>query len=299
MNTLQRWRSVMLPTYAPPTLTLVRGEGAVVWDEDGHAYVDLLAGIAVNVLGHAHPRVVEAVARQVATLGHVSNLYAHPLAVELAERLLGLLGRDGKVFFCNSGAEANEAALKLTRRTGRTRLVAADGGFHGRTMGALALTGQPAKRAPFEPLPGEVAFVPYGDTAALTAALETPSAAVFLEPLQGEAGVHPAPEGYLAAARAATTASGALLVLDEVQTGTGRTGHWFAHQAEHVAPDVVTLAKGLRAGLPIGAALTLGDAAELLQHGSHGSNFRGNPVACAAAQAVLDMFSADRLHAQP
>jgi len=285
----ERWPEAILATYATPTLTLVRGDGATVWDDSGREYVDLVAGIAVNVLGHAHPAIVEAVSRQVATLGHVSNLYAHPGVVALAERLVALLGRpDGRVFFCNSGAEANEAALKLTRLTGRAEIVATEGGFHGRTTGALALTGQPAKRHPFEPLVHGVCFVPYGDTAALRAAVSESTAAVFLEPVQGENGVIPAPAGYLAAAREITRAHGALLVLDEVQTGIGRTGVWFAHQSAGVEPDVVTLAKGLGGGLPIGACVAFGAAASLLAPGHHASTFGGNPIACAAALAVLD-----------
>jgi acetylornithine aminotransferase len=284
-----------MATYAAPPLTLVRGEGARVWDETGKSYVDLVAGIAVNALGHAHPAVVEAVSRQVATLGHTSNLVANEPSVRLAERLLGLIGRDGKVFFANSGAEANEAAFKLVRRTGRTQVIATDGAFHGRTMGALALTGQPAKRAPFEPLPGPVTFVPFGDASALRAAAGPDTAAIFLEPIQGEAGVVVPPEGYLAEARRIATEAGALLVLDEVQTGIGRTGAWFAHQREGVDPDVLTLAKGLGGGLPIGACLAFGAAATLLEPGQHGSTFGGNPVSCAAALAVLDTIERDDL----
>ena len=284
-----------MATYAAPPLTLVRGDGAQVWDESGKGYVDLVAGIAVNALGHAHPAVIEAVSRQVATLGHTSNLVANEPSVRLAERLLGLTGRDGKVFFANSGAEANEAAFKLARRTGRGQVVAADGAFHGRTMGALALTGQPAKRLPFEPLPGGVTFVPFGDAAALRSAVGSDTAAVFLEPIQGEAGVVLPPEGYLAEARSIAASAGALLVLDEVQTGIGRTGAWFAHQREGVDPDVLTLAKGLGGGLPIGACLAFGDAASLLEPGQHGSTFGGNPVSCAAALAVLDTIDRDDL----
>lgn len=296
-----RWSRSMLDTYGTPQLGLVRGEGAVVTDEAGRSYLDLLAGIAVNALGHAHPAVVAAVSRQVATLGHVSNLYAAEPPVALAELLLALTGRPGRVFFGNSGAEANEAAFKLSRRTGRDRVVAAAGGFHGRTMGALALTGQPAKADPFRPLPGEVTHVPYGDVDALAAAVTDQTAMVILEPIQGEAGVVVPPPGYLAAAREVTAGHGALLVLDEVQTGIGRTGHWFAHQAEGVAPDLVTLAKGLGGGLPIGACLVFSDtytAAELaglLPPGSHGSTFGGNPVSCAAALAVLRTIAADGL----
>jgi len=292
---MSRWAEVMVPSYGEPTLTLVRGDGATVWDDAGNAYVDLVAGIAVNALGHAHPAVVEAVSRQVATLGHSSDLVANEPSLRLAERLLSLTGRDGRVFFANSGAEANEAAFKMARRTGRPAVVAADGAFHGRTMGALALTGQPAKRAPFEPLPGGVSFVPYGDAAALTAAVDGGTAAVVLEPVLGEGGVVPAPAGYLETAREVTRASGALLVLDEVQTGIGRTGAWFAHQSAGVEPDVLTLAKGLGGGLPVSACLAFGDAAALLQPGQHGTTFGGNPVSCAAALAVLDTIEADGL----
>ena len=295
------WSDVMLATYAAPTLTLVRGEGARVWDVEGRDYVDLVAGIAVNALGHAHPAVVEAVSRQVATLGHTSNLVANEPSLRLAERLLALAGRpgDGRVFFANSGAEANEAAFKLARRTGRPSVVSTQGAFHGRTMGALALTGQPGKRAPFEPLPDGVGFVPFGDAEALASAVgRHTAAAVFLEPVQGEAGVVLPPAGYLAAAREVTSRYGALLVLDEVQTGIGRTGAWFAHQHDGVAPDVMTLAKGLGGGLPIGACLAFGDAVDLLQPGQHGSTFGGNPVSCAAALAVLATIEADGLLAR-
>jgi acetylornithine aminotransferase len=292
---LERWPGALMNTYGPPSLALVRGAGATVTDEEGRSYVDLHGGIAVNVLGHAHPAVVAAVSRQVATLGHVSNLYASPPAVALAERLLSLAGRPGAVFFANSGAEVNEAAFKLSRRTGRTHVVAATGGFHGRTMGALALTGQPSKVDPFRPLPGDVHHVPYGDVDALEHAVGDETAMVILEPIQGEAGVVVPPPGYLRAARAVTARHGALLVLDEVQTGTGRTGHWYAHQAEGVEPDVVTLAKGLGGGLPLGACVAFGDAAGLLGPGSHGSTFGGNPVCCAAALAVLDTIASDGL----
>ncbi len=292
---MSRWGDVMVPSYGEPTLTLVRGDGATVWDDDGNAYVDLVAGIAVNALGHAHPAVVEAVTRQVATLGHTSNLVANEPSMRLGERLLALSGRDGRVFFASSGAEANEAAFKIARRTGRPAVVAAEGGFHGRTMGALALTGQKAKRAPFEPLPDGVSFVPYGDSAALTSAVGSWTAAVFLEPVLGEGGVVPAPEGYLESARQATRDAGALLVLDEVQTGIGRTGAWFAHQTVGVEPDVLTLAKGLGGGLPVSACLAFGDAATLLRPGMHGTTFGGNPVSCAAALAVLDTIEADGL----
>jgi acetylornithine/N-succinyldiaminopimelate aminotransferase len=292
---MSRWGDVMVPSYGEPTLTLVRGDGATVWDDQGRSYVDLVAGIAVNALGHAHPAVVEAVSRQVATLGHTSNLVANEPSMLLAERLLSLTGRDGRVFFASSGAEANEAAFKMARRTGRASVVAAEGSFHGRTMGALALTGQPAKRAPFEPLPEGVSFVPYGDPAALRSAVGAWTAAVVLEPVLGEGGVVPAPDGYLATARRVTRERGVLLVLDEVQTGIGRTGAWFAHQAVGVEPDVLTLAKGLGGGLPVSACVAFGDAAGLLQPGQHGTTFGGNPVSCAAALAVLDTIERDGL----
>ena len=295
----ERWRGSVMDTYGTPAVALVRGEGARVWDADGRDYVDLLAGIAVNALGHAHPAVVGAIAAQAAVLGHTSNLAISPPAVDLAERLLALLDpggtRGGRVFFCNSGAEANEAALKLTRRTGRHRIVVAERSFHGRTMGALALTAQPAKQDPFRPLPGDVVAVPFGDADALAAAVTDDTAAVFLEPIQGEGGVIPAPSGYLAAARAACDTHGALLILDEVQTGVGRTGVWFAHQSDGVLPDVVTMAKGLGGGLPIGACVAFGDAVHLLGPGSHGSTFGGNPISCAAALAVLDTIAEDNL----
>ncbi len=291
----QRWQSVLMDNYGTPRIPLVRGEGARVWDADGREYLDFITGIAVNALGHAHPAVVEAVTGQIGRLGHVSNLFVAEPPVALAERLLRLFGRTGRVYFCNSGAEAVEAAFKISRLTGRTRLVAAEGGFHGRTMGALALTGQPKKRDPFKPLPGEVTHVPYGDADALRAAVTEETAAVFIEPVQGENGVVVPPEGYLAAAREIASAAGALLVLDEIQTGIGRTGHWFAHQAQGIAPDIVTLAKGLGGGLPIGATVAFGPAADLLTPGQHGTTFGGNPVACAAALAVLDTIEGDGL----
>lgn len=292
---LGRYAASLMNTFGTPQRVLVRGEGAYVWDADGNRYLDLLAGIAVNALGHAHPAVLKAVSEQLGTLGHVSNLFTTEQQVTLAERLLGMLGAEGKVFFANSGTEANEAALKLTRRTGRTRLVAATGSFHGRTMGALALTSKEAYRAPFEPLPGDVTFVPYGDADALRAAVDETVAAVVLEPIQGEAGAIEPGRGYLTVAREVTAAHGALLWLDEIQTGIGRTGAWFAHTAEGVVPDVVTLAKGLGGGLPIGACLAVGAAAELLQPGNHGTTFGGNPVAAAAAHAVLDTIEAEGL----
>ncbi|MEU6816299.1 acetylornithine transaminase [Streptomyces sp. NPDC046860] len=291
-----RWQGALMNNYGTPRLPLVRGAGTAVWDADGKRYLDFVGGIAVNALGHAHPAVVSAVTEQIGTLGHVSNLFVAEPPVALAERLLLLFGRDGKVFFCNSGAEANEGALKIGRLTGRTHMVATEGGFHGRTMGALALTGQPAKQEPFRPLPGDVTHVPYGDPQALAAAVTDETALVIIEPVQGESGVVVPPPGYLKAARAITAATGALLVLDEVQTGVGRTGDWFAYQAhEGVLPDVVTLAKGLGGGLPLGATVAFGRAADLLRPGQHGTTFGGNPVACAAGLAVLDTIADEDL----
>lgn len=290
-----RYAGSYMNTFGPPRTTLVRGEGCYVWDADGNRYLDLLAGIAVNVLGHAHPAVVEAVTHQLATLGHVSNFFTTPPQVELAETLLGQLGGDGRVFLTNSGTEASEAAFKLARRTGRTTMVAATGAFHGRTMGALALTAKAAYREPFEPLPGDVRFVEYGDAGALRDAVDDTTAAVVLEPVQGEAGAVVPPAGYLQAAREIATANGALLWLDEVQSGVGRTGRWFAHQHAAVTPDVVTVAKGLGAGMPIGACIGLGAAGDLLQPGNHGTTFGGNPVACAAALATIGVIESEGL----
>jgi acetylornithine aminotransferase len=293
----QRWSAVMMNNYGVPPVALASGDGAVVTDVDGKSYLDLLGGIAVNVLGHRHPAVLDAVTRQMSTLGHTSNLYATEPGIALAEALVGLLGADAetRVFFCNSGTEANEAAFKLSRLTGRTKLVAAQEGFHGRTMGSLALTGQPTKQAPFAPLPGDVTHVPYGDADALARAVGDDTAAVFLEPIMGESGVVVPPDGYLAAARDITARHGALLVLDEVQTGMGRTGTFFAHQHDSITPDVVTLAKGLGGGLPIGACLAVGPAATLLTPGLHGSTFGGNPICAAAALAVLRTLADDDL----
>ncbi|MFE2327396.1 acetylornithine transaminase [Streptomyces sp. NPDC059385] len=291
-----RWQGALTNNYGTPALALVRGEGAQVWDADGKQYTDFVGGIAVNALGHAHPAIVEAVTTQIQSLGHVSNLFASEPVIALGERLLQLFGRPGKVFFCNSGAEAVEAAFKIGRLTGRTHMVATDGGFHGRTMGALALTGQPKKQEPFLPLPGDVTHVPYGDVEALRAAVTEETAIVVIEPIQGENGVVVPPAGYLTAAREITRATGTLLVLDEVQTGIGRCGQWFEHQAhEGVEPDLVTLAKGLGGGLPIGAVAAFGAAADLLQPGQHGTTFGGNPVACAAGLAVIDTIAADGL----
>jgi acetylornithine/N-succinyldiaminopimelate aminotransferase len=293
-----RYAAAIMMTYGMPPLALAYGQGCTVWDVDGNSYLDLVGGIAVSALGHAHPAIVAAVAGQAGRLAHISNLYLHEQQVRLAERIIGLLGVDGRVFFANSGTEANEAAIKLVRRAqgaGRPVFVAAEHSFHGRTMGALSLTGKESIREPFAPFGLDVRFVPYGDPGALRAAVGPDCAAVFLEPGQGEAGVVPAPEGYLRAARAACDEAGALLVLDEIQSGIGRTGAWFAHQREGIVPDVITLAKGLGGGLPIGACVGIGRYGSALGQGDHGSTFAGNPVACAAALAVLDTIESEGL----
>jgi len=293
-----RWDAVMARNYGTPSLSLVRGEGCRVWDADGRDYLDLVAGIAVSSLGHAHPAIVDAVSSQVRRIAHTSNLYLNEPGVALAERLVEVLGIPGtRVFLCNDGTTANEAAIKTVRRArpGRTRFIAAERSFHGRSLGSLALTGKAAAREPFAPFGLDVTFVPYGDATALAEAVDESTAAVFLEPTLGEAGVVPPPDGYLTEARALCDGAGALLVLDEVQAGIGRTGRWFGHQHEGVTPDVVTLAKGLGGGLPIGACLATGDTAEALQKGDHGSTFGGNPVSCAAALAVLDTIEKEGL----
>jgi acetylornithine/N-succinyldiaminopimelate aminotransferase len=297
-NLQKRFAAAFMPNYGVPPVAILLGRGCQVWDADGREYLDLIAGIAVSSLGHAHPAIVEAVSRQVAQVAHTSNLFLHEREVELAERLLALLDEDGRVFLANSGTEANEAAVKLVRRIQgpeRPVLVAAERSFHGRTLGSLALTGKDSIRTPFGPYGFEVRFVPYGDADALRAAAGSDVAAVFLEPGLGESGVIPAPAGYLAAAREACDQAGALLVLDEIQSGIGRTGAWFAHQAAGVRPDVLTLAKGLGGGLPIGACIGLGPAGAGFSQGDHGSTFGGNPVACAAALAVLDTIDRDGL----
>ena len=283
-----KWEENLLPTYGTPKLHLVSGKGAVLTDTNGKKYLDLLGGIATSVLGHAHPAVVAAVRKQIGTLGHVSNFYMHPSVLSLAEKLVSLTGEESaRVFFCNSGAEANEAALKLSRKTGRKRIVATIGAFHGRTMGALSLTGQPEKRDPFEPLIGHIKHIPFGDVRALSRAVTRKTAMVIIEPIQGEKGVIVPPPGYLKAAREICDATGALLVFDCVQTGMGRTGQWFGYEHEKVKPDAITLAKGLGAGLPLGALITVGIASKLFVPGDHGSTFGGNPVTTAAGLAAI------------
>ncbi|WP_306912586.1 acetylornithine transaminase [Arthrobacter sp. B3I9] len=304
---LSRYSSSLLGVFGTPQRVLVRGSGCVVWDADGNEYLDLLGGIAVNALGHAHPFVTSVISSQLATLGHVSNFFTSPTQIALAEKLLELskAPAGSKVFFANSGTEAVEAAFKLARRNAgaapavdaestekpRTKIIALEGAFHGRTMGALALTSKEAYREPFAPLPSGVVHIPFGDIDALRAAVDDTTAAVFLEPIQGEAGVRPLPAGYLKAAREATSAAGALLILDEVQTGIGRTGKWLASEDAGIVPDAVTLAKGLGGGFPIGALVTFGpDVSALLSAGQHGTTFGGNPVATAAALATLHVL---------
>jgi acetylornithine aminotransferase len=296
----KRWNHSLMSNYSTPPLMLVRGQSSLVWDNTSKEYVDLIAGIAVNALGHGDIRLTNALMEQMGTLGHVSNLFAHSGAIDVAERLAGILQwPDAKVFFCNSGAEANEAALKISRLTGKTHTVVAEGGFHGRTMGALSWTAQPAKQDPFRPLPGDVTVVPFGDTEALAQSVTDQTAAIVLEPIQGEGGVRVAPPGYLRAAREIADKHGALLMLDEVQTGMGRTGDWFGFQHDlpdaSSQPDLIMLAKGLGAGIPIGAVVARGRAAELFTPGMHGSTFGGNPLSTRAAQVVMDVVESDNL----
>lgn len=290
------WTDLMMANYGTPSRTFISGKGCIIKDDQGNSYLDFLAGIATNVLGHAHPAIVKSVSAQVATLGHVSNFFAHPQGLLLASRLQAMTGdSNSRVFFCNSGAEANEAALKISRRTGRSKIVAAQGSFHGRTMGALSMTGQPAKREPFTPLLKGITHVPFGDLAAMRRAVTKRTAMVIVEPIMGEAGVITPPDGYLAGLRLICDQTGALLVFDCVQTGIGRTGQWFGFEHEKVKPDILTLAKGLGGGLPIGATIAYGSTAQLLQPGDHGTTFGGSPISCAAGNAVLDVIVKNKL----
>jgi acetylornithine/N-succinyldiaminopimelate aminotransferase len=286
-----RWENSIQSNYGVPLLTLVSGKGSIVTDSEGNDFLDFLGGIATNILGHAHPAITAAVSKQISTLGHVSNFYMHPGVVALAEKLQSLSGDTGaRVFFCNSGAEANEAALKLSRKTGRKHIVATQGSFHGRTMGSLSLTGQPSKRDPFKPLLPGISHVPFGDIGAMKRKVNRKTAMVIVEPILGEAGVIMPPAGYLKGIREVCDLTGALMVVDCVQTGMGRTGAWFGYEYEGIIPDAITLAKGLGGGLPLGAMLALGRTAKLFQPGDHGSTFGGNPVACAAALAAIDVI---------
>jgi acetylornithine aminotransferase len=295
-KSVTNWNDVMQGNYGEPTITLKSGKGLVVTDVSGKRYLDFLGGIATNVLGHAHPVIVRAVSKQVATLGHVSNFYSHPAGIALAAKLQELTGDvTSRVFFCNSGAEANEAALKLSRKTGRSRIVATTGSFHGRTMGALSLTGQPSKRDPFKPLLKGVKHVSFGDITAMRKAVNKKTAMVIVEPIMGEAGVIVPPFGYLKQLRDLCSEHGVLLVFDCVQTGIGRTGTWFGYEEEKIRPDVITLAKGLGGGLPLGAMITLGSNSPQFAPGEHGTTFGGNPVAAAAGLAAIEFITKNRL----
>jgi len=293
---MKRWQKSLQDNYGTPSIELVSGKGSVVTDSSGKIYLDFLAGIATNVLGHAHPAIVKAVSKQVSTLGHVSNFYAHPNVLELAEKLQMMTGdKSARVFFCNSGAEANEAALKLSRKTGKYRIVATQEAFHGRTMGALSLTGQPSKRNPFKPLIKGIKHVPFGNSAAMKRAINNRTAMVIVEPIMGEAGVIVPPNDYLRNLRKYCDDNGALLIFDCVQTGMGRTGDWFGYEYSGVKPDVITLAKGLGGGLPLGAMIALGSASKLFAAGDHGSTFGGNPIATAAALAVISSIEKEKI----
>ena len=292
----ERWKASIQNNYGAPDISLVKGLGAQVWDADGNEYLDFLGGIATNILGHAHPALISAISKQANELGHVSNLYSHPRAIELAEKLRDLTGSaEAKVFFCNSGAEANEAALKLSRLSGRKKIVSTLGSFHGRTIGALSITGQIAKRKAFLPLLKNVSFMPYNDVKAAKKAISKKVAMVIVEPIQGENGVVVPDLGYLKTLRELTSKHGVLLVFDCVQTGMGRTGEWFGFEHEGVVPDVITLAKGLGGGLPLGAMIAIGSAASLFEPGSHGSTFGGSPVACASALASIKYLEEEKI----
>ena len=295
---MKRWQRAIQDNYGTPTIELVSGKGSVVKDADGKSYLDFLAGIATNVLGHAHPAIVKAVSKQISTLGHVSNFFAHPNVLELAEKLQKMTGdKSARVFFCNSGAEANEAALKLSRKTGKYKVVATQEAFHGRTMGALSLTGQPSKRNPFKPLIKGIKHVPFGDSSAMKRAITKKTAMIIVEPIMGEAGVIVPPADYLKSLRQFCDDNGALLVFDCVQTGMGRTGDWFGYEYSGIKPDVITLAKGLGGGLPLSAMIALGSASKLFEAGDHGSTFGGNPVATAAALAVISSIEKEKIFA--
>lgn len=291
-----RWQSALQNNYGVPEVSLVKGSGAQVWDADGKEYLDFLGGIATNILGHAHPVLIEAISAQAKELSHVSNLYSHPRVLELAEKLVQLTGRsDSKVFFANSGAEANEAAIKLSRLTGRKKIISTLGSFHGRTIGALSITGQIAKRKAFLPLLSDVKFIAYNDIAAAKKVIRKKVAMIIVEPIQGENGVVVPDLGYLKELRSLTTKHGVLLAFDCVQTGMGRTGQWFGYENENIVPDIITLAKGLGGGLPLGAMIAIGDCATLFEPGSHGSTFGGSPIACASALASIKFLEDEKI----
>lgn len=291
-----RWQSALQNNYGVPEVSLVKGSGAQVWDADGKEYIDFLGGIATNILGHAHPILVDAISAQANELSHVSNLYSHPRVLELAEKLVQLTGRsDSKVFFANSGAEANEAAIKLSRLTGRKKIISTLGSFHGRTIGALSITGQVSKRKAFLPLLSDVKFIAYNDIAAAKKVIRKKVAMIIVEPIQGENGVVVPDLGYLKELRSLTTKHGVLLAFDCVQTGMGRTGQWFGYENENIVPDIITLAKGLGGGLPLGAMIAIGDCATLFEPGSHGSTFGGSPIACASALASIKFLEDEKI----
>ena len=291
-----RWQGALQNNYGVPEVSLVKGSGAQVWDADGKEYLDFLGGIATNILGHAHPILVDAISAQANELSHVSNLYSHPRVLELAEKLVQLTGRiDSKVFFANSGAEANEAAIKLSRLTGRKKIISTVGSFHGRTIGALSITGQIAKRKAFLPLLSDVKFIAYNDIAAAKKVIRKKVAMIIVEPIQGENGVVVPDLGYLKELRSLTTKHGVLLAFDCVQTGMGRTGQWFGYENENIVPDIITLAKGLGGGLPLGAMIAIGDCATLFEPGSHGSTFGGSPIACASALASIKFLEDEKI----
>ena len=290
------WSQNLMSNYAVPSITLIKGKGSIVFDADGKKYIDMLGGIATNILGHSHPAVVSAVNRQIKTLSHVSNFYSHPNAIELAQILIRLTGdKQSRVFFAQSGAEVNEAAIKLSRKTGRTRIVAMTGSFHGRTMGSLSLTGQISKRVAFAPLLKNIKHVPFGDIKKAKRAINSRTAMVIVEPIMGEAGVIVPPLNYLKELRDACTKNGALLVIDAVQTGIGRTGQWFGYEYSGIKPDVITVAKGLGAGLPLAAMIAVGKTSQLFEPGDHGSTFGGNPVTTAASIAAIKWIEKNKI----
>ena len=299
MNNLESaklWESVLQSNYGTPSVQLAHGSGCEVWDIEGNRYLDFLGGIATNVLGHAHPAIIEAVSSQIRLLNHVSNFYSHPEVLKLAKRLQDMTGdSSARVFFCNSGAEANEAVLKLSRLTGKKKVIAFEGGFHGRTMGALSMTGQSDKRDKFQPLIKKIKFAKYNDIKSVARLISPKTAMVIIEPIQGERGVLPAKPGFLSDLRRLTSENGTLLAIDAVQTGMGRTGKWFGYEDENIKPDAITLAKGLGGGLPIGAMIAFGESGKLFQPGSHGSTFGGNPIAAASANATIDVIENENL----
>ena len=290
------WSQNLMSNYSVPSITLVKGKGSIVFDADGKKYIDMLGGIATNILGHSHTAVVSAVTRQIKTLSHVSNFYSHPNAIELAQLLVRLTGdKQSRVLFAQSGAEVNEAAIKLSRKTGRTRIVAMTGSFHGRTMGSLSLTGQSSKRTSFVPLLKNIEHVPFGDVKKAKKAINSRTAMVIVEPIMGEAGVIVPPQNYLKELREACTKNGALLVIDAVQTGIGRTGQWFGYEYSGIKPDVITVAKGLGAGLPLAAMIAVGKTSQLFEPGDHGSTFGGNPVTTAASIAAIKWIEKNKI----